>query len=316
MLQNGDVIAAECDTNGTRLHRFSAATYVDPATGQTLHQETITPTAGGCGITLGLVGFIYSNMNDGKNGVAKINPANGASTTMGLPGNALGIATDPVNGHLVYADQGCKPGFVKPAPPTCKILDLDPATNTTTTVISFPVAQIGYVDGITFDPTGTYLFLTNRYPTFDLVVISRGARPGPGPGPGPSSATLVQLIPETSEGVGIAFHAASPKFVVTNNQDGTMTRFDFRGDDYTQPPSQSVFASGGFRGDLMQVGPDTCLYLTQDGVRVRQRRPEQHVQQHRTDLRRLRHAAGRDAEHAAAVHVLRLARQRREQQRH
>ena len=29
----------------------------------------------------------------------------------------------------------------------------------------------------------------------------------------------------------------------------------------------SLFASGGFRGDLSQVGADGCLYLTQDGTR-------------------------------------------------
>ncbi|HEX8091506.1 MAG TPA: HYR domain-containing protein, partial [Blastocatellia bacterium] len=38
-------------------------------------------------------------------------------------------------------------------------------------------------------------------------------------------------------------------------------------DDFTQAPSQSVFASGGFRGDLTQVGPDGCLYVTQNGTR-------------------------------------------------
>jgi uncharacterized repeat protein (TIGR01451 family) len=71
----------------------------------------------------------------------------------------------------------------------------------------------------------------------------------------------------SSEPDGIAFHASTPKFVVTNNTDGTMTRFDFPGDDYTQVPAQTVFASGGFRGDLSQVGADSCLYLTQDGTR-------------------------------------------------
>ena len=70
-----------------------------------------------------------------------------------------------------------------------------------------------------------------------------------------------------SEPDGIAFHAVAPQFVVTNNTDGTMTRFDFPGNDFTQPPVQSVFASGGFRGDLSQVGADGCLYLTQEGTR-------------------------------------------------
>jgi hypothetical protein len=71
----------------------------------------------------------------------------------------------------------------------------------------------------------------------------------------------------SSEPDGISFHATAPKFVVTNNIDGTMTRHDFPGDDYSQPSTQSVFASGGFRGDLSAVGPDGCIYLTQDGVR-------------------------------------------------
>jgi uncharacterized repeat protein (TIGR01451 family) len=71
----------------------------------------------------------------------------------------------------------------------------------------------------------------------------------------------------TSEPDGIAFHASPPRFVVTNNNNGTMTRFDFPADDFTQVPAQSVFASGGFRGDLSQVGADGCLYLTQEGTR-------------------------------------------------
>src|SRR6185503_7898813 len=48
---------------------------------------------------------------------------------------------------------------------------------------------------------------------------------------------------------------------------GTMTRFDFPQvnavADYTQVPTASTFAYGGFRGDLMQVGPDGCIYATQ-----------------------------------------------------
>ncbi|HWW83411.1 MAG TPA: SdrD B-like domain-containing protein, partial [Vicinamibacterales bacterium] len=57
--------------------------------------------------------------------------------------------------------------------------------------------------------------------------------------------------------------ATSPKFIVTNNNDGTMTRFDFTNDDYTTAPTATMFASGGFRGDLTQVGADGCIYATQ-----------------------------------------------------
>jgi sugar lactone lactonase YvrE len=68
----------------------------------------------------------------------------------------------------------------------------------------------------------------------------------------------------------VAFHAVDPKFVATINTDGTITRFDFPGGstpDYTQPPTQTLIASGGFRGDISQVGPDTCLYVPQEGAR-------------------------------------------------
>ena len=120
VLQNGDVISAECRTNGTRLHRFDASTTsVDPTTGLTVHSETILTTAGGCGIALHPDGNIYSNMFQGLSGhgVAQINPLTGASTLIGPPGNALGIAVDPVSHNLIYAGAGCKPGFTSLA--TC-----------------------------------------------------------------------------------------------------------------------------------------------------------------------------------------------------
>ena len=43
-----------------------------------------------------------------------------------------------------------------------------------------------------------------------------------------------------------------------------MTRFDFAKADTRRPPTaMSTFASGGFRGDLAQVGADGCIYATQ-----------------------------------------------------
>ena len=59
--------------------------------------------------------------------------------------------------------------------------------------------------------------------------------------------------------------------VVTLNVDGTMTRFDFPGRPsarrYSQMPTETLFASGGSRGELSQVAPDGCLYVTQVGTR-------------------------------------------------
>jgi hypothetical protein len=111
-----------------------------------------------------------------------------------------------------------------------------------------------FIDGIAFDPTGTYLFVSNR--TLNTVTIINRS------GGLVQNSGVISGVPD-----GISFHATAPKFVVTNNNDGSMTRLDFPGDNYTMPPTLSLFASGGFRGDLTQVGPDGCIYLTQDGTR-------------------------------------------------
>jgi len=103
-----------------------------------------------------------------------------------------------------------------------------------------------------FDATGNYIFLSNRSPIFRMTVLTR-------------AGALVQHVQLTSEPDGIAFHT-NPTFVVTNNTDGTMTRFDFPANDFSKAPTLTPFASGGFRGDLTEVGSDSCLYLSQEGT--------------------------------------------------
>ena len=120
---------------------------------------------------------------------------------------------------------------------------------------TFSTADSGdFKDQITWSPDGNFLFISNRTAPFKLEIVDR-------------SGAIVQNVLTTSEPDGIAFHAATPHFVVINNTDGTMTRFDFAGDDYSLPPTQTAFATGGFRGDMTVVGSDSCLYLTQNGTR-------------------------------------------------
>jgi hypothetical protein len=61
---------------------------------------------------------------------------------------------------------------------------------------------------------------------------------------------------------GMAFHASS-NFAVTLNEDGTMTQLSFPGANFTGAPTQASFASGGFKGGLLQVGADGCIYAPQ-----------------------------------------------------
>jgi uncharacterized repeat protein (TIGR01451 family) len=235
---NNDPWVDPCGPDGGSLTRFdrSSTTVVN---GTTIHPGTVSPSSAGCGLTNGFNGNLYTNTNAG---VRELDANTGAPVggPFGPPGNALGIAPDPLTGDLVYVGA------------TGTIFKVDEALTTSSTFSS--VTTGNFVDGVAWSPDGNFLFLSNRIPSLRLTILDR-------------NGNLVQQVPMASEPDGIAFHASTPKFVVTDNTDGTMTRFDFPADDYTQVPVQSVFASGGNRGDLSQVGSDGCLYLSQDGTR-------------------------------------------------
>ena len=206
------------------------------------------PSNAGCGLTNGPDGKLYSNTSGG---VAVLDASTGAAVSMGgQAGNALGIAYDPATRRLVYPDQACRFTSVG-----CPIDTYDPASGASTTLLTIPASQATFIDGVAFDPSGRFLLLSTRYPVFALTVVDT------------QTARIVQQVPIGSEPDGISVHWSSPQFVVTNNNDGTMTRFDFAGGDLTTTPTVSTFASGGFRGDLSLVGSDGCAYVTQGGTR-------------------------------------------------
>ena len=239
----GNPIVDQCAFGGSPLHKFLRAVPAAPPAedpGTELHEEVVLPSNAGCGLANHPNGSIYSNT---ASGVVRLDPNTGAQTggPFGPAGNALGIAVDPETNDLVYVLSG---GVLQ---------KVDPAL-TTTSVFSSDTAG-RFIDQISFDPSGDYLFLASRSPAFSLAVVN-----------GDTGAFIRDNL-MTSEPDGIAFKATAPKFVVTGNLDGTMTRHDFPGDDYSQPSTQSIFASGGFRSDMSAVGPDGCLYQTQDGIR-------------------------------------------------
>jgi hypothetical protein len=236
---DGDPWVDDCQGSGSHLHRYDAQSTPAPVNGTSLHTESIHSSNAGCGLTGHSNGSLYSNLNSG---VVRLNASTGAQTggPFGPAGNALGIAEDPETGNLIYVGLNGTLYSVNPA---------------LTTSATFSTATTGnFVDGLAFDPTGDFLFAANRSP-FRLTILDG------------DTGALIQQVPMASEPDGISFHATTPKFVVTNNTNGTMTRFDFPGDNYALVPAQSLFASGGFRGDLSQVGSDGCIYLTQDGTR-------------------------------------------------
>ncbi|MCU1450334.1 MAG: hypothetical protein JWP02_2504 [Acidimicrobiales bacterium] len=226
--------------DGDPLVAYFSVSRMDAQTTTVVHGSTIHPTTSiGGSVSLGLAngndGSVFANTSGG---VVKIDPATGATLAgpAGPGGDGLGIALDPQTGNLVYANQAGGLSFV-----------------TANLSSSGSFSSLGQGDGLAFDPTGNFAFSSV---SGGIDIINR-------------SGALVRHIVLASGCCtdGMAFHSATPKFVLSNNTDGTMTRFDFANDDYTQVPTQSTFASGGFRGDLAQVGSDTCLYVVQSGTR-------------------------------------------------
>ena len=232
---NGDLWVADCEGSGS-LHRFSfGSTYSQD--GNTLHTETTVSSDAGCGLAGGSNGVMYSNTFAG---VAQINSNTGVPiSTVGPAGDALGITIDPLTGNVVYV--GSDGGT---------IYSLNPSNGISTTL--FGGAPPGsLIDGIAFDPSGDYLFASD-WGLSEVLVLNR-------------SGALVQTLSVTGPPDGIAFHV-NPAFVVTNNNNGTIDQFTFPNNDFTQTPVITTFASGGYRGDLTEVGADGCVYVTQDGT--------------------------------------------------
>jgi hypothetical protein len=63
---------------------------------------------------------------------------------------------------------------------------------------------------------------------------------------------------------GIAFGGGA---LYSNNTDGSISRFDFSGPNFTGTVTEVVVAYSGFYGDLASVGPDGSFYVTQNRIR-------------------------------------------------
>ena len=249
---DGDVWVSSCSFSNGSLRRFDSGTtaIVDVGPPDTSAHPLILTVAGataraGCGLTNHPNGNLYSNTRGDR--VVEHDANTGAFIrSIGSRGNALGITTDPTNGRVVYVAENCR--FTG----TCDIRTVDPVTLNDVVFVSLGSADAQFVDGIYFNPDGSQLFLANRSPAFRATVIDRT---------GPTSGVLNRHIPLPAEPDGIAFHSASGD-VMTLNINSTMSRIALG-----TPDVVSLFASGGFRGDLSQVGADGCFYGTQNGTR-------------------------------------------------
>jgi MYXO-CTERM domain-containing protein len=256
---DGDVWASECLGRDGVLHRFN----VQDRSGPFGTPRAISPVSSvaGCGLTNHPDGFIYSNT---AAGVVRLdaNTGTGPDIRMGAPGNALGITVDPITRRLVYAGLECRSPLAGNDDVVCVIYDLDPATNATLPFATIDGSEAQYVVGVRFDPTGNYLFLATRGVRRNGVLVGENRLTILN-----RSGAIVQNVQlGTTVPNDISFHV-SPTFVVTNDEGGTLTRYDFPNNDYASQPAMRALANGGFRSTLSQVGRDGCLYVTQNRTR-------------------------------------------------
>ena len=249
---DGDVWTKGCNSTLGPV-RFDLARSVT-VNGTSVHPVQTTPsvtTPFGCGMTNHPDGHLYLNSTAGAE---RLDADTGAVlAVVGPPGNTYGITVDPQTNRLVYPAGACG------GPPSCTLVSVDASTGVSQNLATFTAgANIEFVDGIAFDPTGNFIVVCGRtgvYPmdTPYLFILNR-------------NGTLVRQLPADHYPDGVAFHT-NPFYFVANNNDGSITRYDFPADDLRQGPIGSVVASGGFRGDLTGVGADGCFYATQAGTR-------------------------------------------------
>jgi hypothetical protein len=230
----GTLLAAIC-RGPSQVHRLGGTPVQRHGSSVLPDQAVTTGDDVGCGLVNGPDG-VYANAATG--GVVRLDPETGAvlARAAGPAGNGLGIAYDPHGGRFLYA-----------AAHGLAWVSADLTRSGT-------FASRSAYDGVYLDPSGAFVFAADGEA---VDILDQGGN-------------LVQRVEHTAgpggPTDGVAFHGTDG-FVVTNNTDGTITRLDFPDRDYAKPPVQTVLASGGFRGDLVQVGPDSCLYVTQSGSR-------------------------------------------------
>jgi hypothetical protein len=190
-------------------------------------------------------------------------PLNSASVNAG---NGRGIDLDPISAptnHIVYLGADCDPAM-RPTAVACTLWDYDMTMGSTKAFARFHRTATETFESLYFAPDGSGAFVSYRdsgSSTQGLAVISRPAALITSRSVIDDSQ-LARRITMSAMPQGVAFRAAGD-FAVTLNENGTMTKLTFPSLNFGGAPTQASFASGGFRGGLLRVGADGCIYAPQ-----------------------------------------------------
>jgi hypothetical protein len=195
--------------------------------------HTITGLAPGNNLTRGLNGFLYLPTSIGLQRVNPNNFALPAVTVTPFGGQGYSVNTIP-NGNIVYA-AGANNNEIH-------------IYNPTTNLDSLVYTSSGLIDDIETSLTG--LIALAGVVNNEIILLN-------------STGGHIQTIPHNDFPDGLAFHTAgSPPTLYSNDNHGTITRFEF-GAGYSSPPTNTtIIASGGSYGDIACTG--ACnFYVTQ-----------------------------------------------------
>ncbi|MHB8576667.1 MAG: protease pro-enzyme activation domain-containing protein, partial [Dehalococcoidia bacterium] len=195
------------------------------------------------GLAFGKDGKLYMALLNGAS-VWEVNPTTGAfiRQVAATPQFPLGLAVDPLSGDL----------FVSIGQSSNSIYRISNPGSASPSIAVY--STVGNADGLVFAPDGTLYAAVSAGGVFSIAKIA-------GTNTGANAGTLLATIPSAHsvDGLGLGLGAGGAVVIYANANDGTITKIDT-----ANPGTQTVIYSGGSRGDFATVGPDGCLYATQD----------------------------------------------------
>ncbi|MCY2928618.1 MAG: PEP-CTERM sorting domain-containing protein [Planctomycetota bacterium] len=230
LLTRGNGTINEFDPSATGLHQ---GTSVHPV----LTSHVITGLANGAGITNGTDGYLYTV---GTTGLQRVDPNNWALPAVNMPNTVTtpgyGINTLP-NGKIVYTDSSGN----------SNVYVYDPVSQVNTLIYTAPTL----IDDMETGPGGEIALAGQG--NGSIIIIN-------------SSGGLIKQFNTARYPDGLAFGAGPfGNSVYANNNDGSITRYDFGSPGYqgTVTPVDIATSLPGHRGygDLATVGPDCAFYI-------------------------------------------------------
>lgn len=205
--------------------------------GTNVHNVTVTHTisglASGNNLARAINGFLYLPTTAGLQRVDSNNWATPAATVTSAGGPGYGVNSLP-NGNVVYAA----------GTGSTDIRIYDPNTNTDSSVFTAPAL----IDDIETSLTGLIALAGQGNNTITLLNSSGG---------------FIQSFGTVDFPDGLAFATtATPPALYSNDNHGTITRYDFSSGYTSAPSGVTVIASGGSYGDIACTG-DCAFYVTQ-----------------------------------------------------